>query len=267
MLVSSGSGKEPAVFDLTGKTILVTGTSKGIGAAIVAVLGRQGANVIAHYGSDRAGAEAATAAIPKERVSLIAADLAKPGAAGRLWRDALAWKGRIDVLVNNAAMMAFEGGIDDPDSTWDKVWADTLQVNVKAPADLLRDAVRHYRQAGGGIIITISSWVAQRGSTNPLTIAYAASKAATMAATKTVARAYAKDKVLAYIIAPGVVRTRLSENFAATQGGEEAVTASLAMGEWVPPDDIAALVAFLATGRSRHLTGATLDVNGATYVR
>jgi NAD(P)-dependent dehydrogenase (short-subunit alcohol dehydrogenase family) len=64
-----------------------------------------------------------------------------------------------------------------------------------------------------------------------------------------------------------VVRTRLSESFAATQGGEQAVTASLAMGEWVPPTDIAELVAFLATGRCRHLTGATLDVNGATYVR
>ena len=85
--------------------------------------------------------------------------------------------------------------------------------------------------------------------------------------TKTIARGYAKENVLAYIVAPGVVRTRLSEQFAATQGGEQAVTAGLAMGEWVPPEDVAALVAFLATGTCRHLSGATLDVNGATYVR
>ena len=254
------------MFELTGKTILVTGASKGIGAAIVALLGRE-ANVIAHYGGDRTGAEAATAEIPRDRLKLVAADLATPGAGARLWQEALAWKGRIDVLVNNAAMMAFEGGIDDPDATWDAVWATTLQVNVKAPADLMREAVRHYRPAGGGIIVTVSSWNAHRGSTNPVTIAYAASKAATATATKTIARAYAKENILAYIIAPGVVRTRLSETFAATQGGEQAVTAGLAMGEWVPPGDVATLVAFLATGSCRHLTGATLDVNGATYVR
>ncbi|HEX7199450.1 MAG TPA: SDR family oxidoreductase [Dongiaceae bacterium] len=253
--------------DLSDKTILVTGASKGIGAAIIAALGREGAHVIGHYGSDEAGARAATVGIAAERVRLIAGDLAKPGEPARIWRDALAWRGRIDVLVNNAAMMAYEGGIDDTDEVWERIWAETLQVNVKAPADLLRGAVRHFRKSGGGTIITISSWNAQRGSTNPVTIAYAASKAAVMAATKTIARGYAKENILAYIVAPGVVRTRLSESFAATQGGEQVVTASLAMGEWVPPGDIAELVAFLATGRCRHLTGATLDVNGASYVR
>jgi NAD(P)-dependent dehydrogenase (short-subunit alcohol dehydrogenase family) len=255
------------MFDLTGKTILVTGASKGIGASIVEVLGRQGANVIAHYGRDRAGALAATSAISAERAHLVASDLAVADSAGRLWREAVAWKGRIDVLVNNAAIMPFAGGIDDADALWDRVWAETFQVNVKAPADLLRYATRHYREAGGGIIVTISSWNAQRGSTNPITIAYAATKAAIMAATKTIARAYAKDHILAYIVAPGVVRTQMSERFAATQGGEDAVSASLATGEWVPPGDVAALVAFLATGACRHLTGATLDVNGASYVR
>ncbi len=136
------------MFDLTGKTILVTGASKGIGAAIVDALGRQGADVIAHYGKDRKGAEAATAGIDEQRLKLIGADLAKPGEADRLWAEALAWKGRIHVLVCNAAIMAFEGGFDDPDPVWEKTWAETLQVNVKAPADLMRGAVRHYRAGG-----------------------------------------------------------------------------------------------------------------------
>jgi 3-oxoacyl-[acyl-carrier protein] reductase len=253
--------------ELDGKTILVTGASKGIGAAIAAALGRDGAHVIAHYGTDQAGARAATAQISADRVKLVSANLAAPGEAVRLWRESVAWRGRIDVLVSNAAMIAWEGGIDDSDEVWDRVWTETLQVNVKAPADLLRSAVRHFVTIGGGIIVTISSWNAQRGSTNPATIAYSASKAGVMAVTKTIARGYAKKNVLAYVVAPGVVRTRMSESFAATQGGEAPVTASLAMGEWVPPSDIGELVTFLASGRCRHLTGATLDVNGATYVR
>lgn len=253
--------------DLTGKTILVTGASKGIGAAIVASLGAAGAHVVAHYGSDRAGAEAAVAGIPPERCRLVQADLADLDAVERLWREAWDWRGRLDVLVNNAAVMIFNGGVDEPVETWDEVWARTLQVNVLAPARLLRQAVRHFRAQGGGAIVTISSWAAQRGVGNPATIAYGASKAAIRAATQTIARNYARDGVLAYVVAPGVVGTRLSEEFARTQGGKDKVFATLAMGDWVEPEEIAALVTFLATGSAPNLSGGTIDVNGASYIR
>ena len=96
---------------------------------------------------------------------------------------------------------------------------------------------------------------------------YSASKAALLAATKAIARNYASQNILAYSIAPGVVRTQMSEEFAKATVGEDAVTASLAMKEWVPPSDLASLAAFLSTGVCRHLTGATLDVNGASYIR
>lgn len=253
--------------DLTGKTILLTGAAKGIGAATATALGAAGAHVIAHYGSDRAGAEAATAAIPDDRKLLLQADFSAPAAADTLWESAVAWRGGIDVLINNAAVMLTGGGIDADSETWDATWERTLAVNVLAPARLLKHAVAHYRARGGGTIVTISSWAAQRGSTNADHIAYSASKGAIKAATQTIARACAKENILVYIVAPGVVRTQMSEDFAASIGGEEAVTAGLAMGEWVPPEDIAELVAFLATGRVRHLSGATLDVNGASYVR
>ena len=255
------------MFDLTGKTVLVTGGSKGIGAEIVRALGAAGASVVVHYGSDRAGAESAAAEIPADRKYLLQADLAEPSAVAALWSDAQAWRGRLDVFVNNAAVMLWHGGMSADDAAWDEVWADTLQVNVLAPARLLRDAVRHFRDAGGGVIITMSSWAAQRGVTNPDNLAYGASKAAVRNLTQTIARAYARDNILAYVIAPGVVRTQMSESFAATQGGEEKVTAGLAMGEWVPPAELGDLVAVLASGRLRHLSGATLDVNGASYVR
>ena len=253
--------------DLSGKTILLTGASKGIGAATAAILGEAGAHVVAHYGSDREGAEAATAAIPPERLLLVQADLANLDAVERLWCAALAWRGRIDVLVNNAAVMDFSGSFSAPLETWDRVWDQALDVNVKAPARLMRNAVNHYLEVGGGAIITISSWAAQRGVTNPATIAYGASKAAVRSATQSIARAYARDNILAYIVTPGVVRTRLSEQFAATQGGEEQISATLANGKWVSPAELGNLVAFLASGAVPQMSGATIDVNGASYVR
>lgn len=253
--------------DLSGRTVLVTGASKGIGAAIVRHIGAAGAHVIAHYGTDRAGAEEASRGIAESNKVLIAADFADLDQVEHLWQQAVAWRGHIDVLVNNAAVMLFNGGVEETLETWDSVWETTFRVNVMAPARLLRQAILHYKARGSGTVISISSWAAQRGVTNPATMAYGASKSALHAATKSIARAYARDGILAYTIAPGVVRTRLSEQFAATAGGEQQITNSLAMGEWVPPDEIADLVTFLASGKARQLSGATLDINGASYVR
>ncbi|MFV1876132.1 SDR family NAD(P)-dependent oxidoreductase [Nioella sp.] len=251
--------------ELTGKTVVVTGASKGIGAATATAMVAAGAHVIAHYGGDRAGAEAAT----DGKATLIQGDFTDMGAVDAFWEEAVkAAGGRIDVLVNNAGIMRQTGGISDPMADWDKVWDEALAVNVLAPARLMRHAVRGWLAAEThGAIIGIGSWVSTRGTANPGAIAYAASKAAISAATKTVARNYAAKGILAYVIAPGVVATQMSVNSAKKTGGVDAVTATLPMGEWVPPSDIAETAVFLATGRARHLTGATIDLNGAAYIR
>ena len=248
------------------RTVLVTGASRGIGAAAARALGADGADVVAHYGSHREGAEEAVAALPDGRKLLLQADMGEPGAARALWRDAVAWRGRVDVVVVNAAI-APETPFDGSDEEWDAGWDATLRVNVLEPVSLVREAVNHFREHGGGIVITLSSWSAQQGSAIASLPAYAASKAAVKAVTQTVARSYAADGVLAYVVAPGIVRTRMSEISATSRGGIDQVNAMLALGEMVPPDEVGALIAFLASGTCRHLTGATIDVNGATYVR
>lgn len=251
---------------LTGKTVVVTGASKGIGAAIAAAMLAAGARVVAHYGSDRAGAEAAVAGAP-DRARLLGADMGDMGAVDAFWAE-VASDGPPDVLVTNAAIMRQEGGIADEAEVWDRVWDESWRVNVLAPARLMRHAVRDWLAAGRpGAVIGVGSWVTTRGTTNPGAIAYAATKAAISAATKTVARTHAKDGILAYVIAPGVVATQMSVESAARSGGAAAITATLPMGEWVPPHEIAALAVFLAEGRARHLTGATIDINGAAYIR
>jgi NAD(P)-dependent dehydrogenase (short-subunit alcohol dehydrogenase family) len=255
------------IMDLSGKTVLLTGASKGIGAAIARILCARGAHVIAHYGGDRAGAEEATAGAAEGRRLLVGADLADLAQVDRLWAEAVSWRGRVDAIVNNAAVMAMNGGVENDEAEWEAAWASSMAVNVAAPMRLMRHAARHYLERDGGTVVTLSSWAAQRGSGNPGMLAYSASKGAVMAATKTMARNYALRGILCYVIAPGVVHTRMSEVAAESMGGAQAVAAGLAMKEWVPPSDIGELVAFLVSGACRHLSGATLDVNGSSYIR
>jgi NAD(P)-dependent dehydrogenase (short-subunit alcohol dehydrogenase family) len=252
--------------ELAGKVVLLTGASGGIGSHTARALGAGGADLIAHYRSDRDGAEAAVESIPSERRLLLQGDLSAPGSARALWREAAAWRGRIDVVVVNAAMLA-RTPFDGSDEDWDDGWAETMRVNVIEPASLMREGLAHFLERGGGTIVTISSWAAQAGSALTEVPAYAASKAAIRNLTQTIARNFARDGVLAYVVAPGIVRTPMAEISAEARGGIDKVHAALAMGEMVPPEEVAELVAFLASGRSRHLSGATLDMNGASYVR
>ena len=251
-------------YDLSGKRALITGASRGIGAAIAKSLASAGCEVIAHYGSYREGAEKNLESVDKKR--FIHADLNVPGAARELWKEATTDGRRIDILVNNAAVH-IETPFEGDDQQWDDGWHQTLQINVLESANIIREAVKHFVANDGGVLISISSWSGQRGSALSTLPAYAASKAAVKAITQTVAQNYAKKGVLAYTIAPGIVKTRMSEQAAILRGGEEKMKSNLVMGELVPPEEIGNLAVMLASGECRHLTGATLDINGASYIR
>ncbi len=252
------------MIDLSGKVVLVTGGSRGIGAAIVRAITGAGGEVVLHYGRSRDRAEALAEEIGGERCCLLAVDLNDEGAVRGLWREAVAWKGRIDVLVNNAGIYV-AAGVDADFETWAEVWARTLSVNLIAAAHLCREAVRHFRERGGGAIVNVASRAAFRGD-GPDYTHYAASKAGMVALTRTIARGFAADNITAFVVAPGWVRTEMAEAFIG-EHGEEAVVGEIPLGEMANPEDVANVVVFLASGLARHATGASIDVNGASYVR
>ena len=221
--------------------------------------------MVAHYAFTKNGAEKATSELDPDRKLLVHADFSQPGSGRSLWDSAVAWKGRIDVLVNNAAILP-ELDWEGPDEEWDRTWATAMQVNLFEPARITKAAVGHFVSNGAGTVITISSWLAYRAG-RAATAAYSASKGAITALTKSVAGDYAGRGVLAFNIAPGMVRTDMSVEAAKKLGGEEETSKQLAMGEWIPPVEIARLVAFLSRGDCRHLSGATIDINGANYMR
>jgi NAD(P)-dependent dehydrogenase (short-subunit alcohol dehydrogenase family) len=230
--------------------ILITGASRGIGAAALSSLQSE-ARVIGH--STR-GSE-----------TLIGADLADQAAPRRLWDEALErLGGRIDVLVNNAGI--FEAVEDDAsDDEWHRSWERTLTVNLQASADLCRLAVNHFRAAGGGRIVNVASRAAYRGD-SPKHWHYAASKAGMIGMTKSIARGYARDNILAFAVCPGFTVTEMTEEYLNSRGGAQ-VLADIPLGRVASTAEVAETIRWLALNAPPSATGSVIDVNGASYVR
>ncbi|KHL04061.1 SDR family NAD(P)-dependent oxidoreductase [Sinomonas humi] len=244
---------------LDGRTVLVTGASRGIGRATAVVAHREGAHVVVHYGSASLAAEQ-TAAELGDRVTLVQGDLRDPVQRQVVWDEAVRATGGVDVLVNNAGAW-LPSEVDDA-GLWAKGWEANLELNLLAPADLCREAILHFRARGGGVVVNVASRSAHRGD-DAEHLAYGAAKGGLLALTKGIARGFGAENILAYAVAPGWVAT----DIAATAGADDDGAARLPLGEITPPEDVAEVIAFLASGRSRHSTGATIDITGADYVR
>ncbi|WP_137753820.1 SDR family oxidoreductase [Sphingopyxis sp. L1A2A] len=226
--------------------ILITGASRGIGAAIAAALTSEATRTVALSSAD--------------------GDFADPATPARLWQHSLdRLDGRIDVLVNNAGI--FEPNpLDDEDADWLANWNRTLQVNLTASADLCRRAVLHWQdRKAAGRIINIASRAAHRGD-SPAHWHYAASKAGMVAMTKTIARAYAQEGILAFAICPGFTMTGMAEDSLASPGGAN-LLADIPLGRVAMPGEVAEMARWCALDAPPSMTGAVLDVNGASYVR
>ena len=252
------------MIDLGDKVILVTGGSRGIGAGIVRVLLGAGAKVILHYRESEAAAKAIASGPHADRCHLVQADLFDPRAPIQLWERALAWQGRIDVLVNNAAIRA-SCGFDQSFEELDQAWTDSMRVNAIAPAHLCRLATTEWKQSdSAGIIISISSRPGYRGD-RPHFYHDGASKAAISALTYGVARFCAVDKVTAFVVVPGLIETEQLKEYRKHYDISEALE-EIPSKEIGQPEDVGKVVAFLASGEARYSSGSTIDVAGASYI-
>ena len=232
--------------------ILITGASRGIGGAAYALLKSDGHKVVGHS--------------TKGNDALIAGDLADASAPRAIWDTALdELGGRIDALINNAGI--YEAVSDDSsDEEWHAAWQRTLTINLQATADLSRLAVSHFLDLGiGGRIVNVASRAALRGD-SPAHWHYAASKAAIVGMTRTIARGYAAEGILAFAVAPGFTVSEMTDEYLAGRGGAQ-IVADIPLGRVATTDEVAEVIRWLATEAPASATGSVIDVNGASYVR
>ncbi len=248
---------------LSGRTILVSGASGGIGTAIVEKIAAEGGRPIIHYGRDQTKARELL-----DRIGgngwIIGADLAAADGATRLWDEAVRLAERIHGLVNNAGTRS-EVTIDDEVEVWQATWRREFQVDLFAAADLCRSALRHFREHGGGQMVHVASRTGQMGYVAEA-MPYGAAKAALINLSKSIARSFGKDGVTSVAIAPGWVRTPMVEDLIGRLG-EAATAQGIPTGKVATPEEVGDLVAFALQPHLRSLNGATLDLNGGSYIR
>ncbi|MBI0536012.1 3-oxoacyl-[acyl-carrier-protein] reductase [Roseomonas sp. KE2513] len=240
------------MFDLTGKSALVTGATGGIGAAIARALHAQGARVAL---TGRREAELASLAEELgERAFVAAADLSDPAAPAALVEKVEAEFGSLDILVNNAGLtrdgLALRMG--------DKDWSDVIEVDLSAPFRLARASLRGMMKRRSGRIISIASIVGVTG--NPGQANYAAAKAGLIGMSKALAQEVAPRGVTVNVVAPGFIRTAMTD--ALNDAQKAALMGRIPLGKMGAVEDIAAAVAYLASDEAAWVTGVTLHVNG-----
>jgi 3-oxoacyl-[acyl-carrier protein] reductase len=251
--------------NLENRTALITGVSGAIGCRIASTFVGRGARVAGTFRTREAEAAAALDSAGAGRSTLLQAEINSTESARDLWRRAERWHA-MDTLVVNAAAMTSTPLTGDDNEAWDDGWQRALQINVLGAATLMREAALSFAERGFGTIVAISSWAAEQGSRIPDASAYAASKAALRNFAQTLARSYVRQGVRIYVIAPGVVDGGMGTS-GQTPAELQLTAEGLARGQYVDPQEVAELSAFLATDRCPSLTGSTIDLNGASYIR
>jgi 3-oxoacyl-[acyl-carrier protein] reductase len=247
-----------------GRAVLVTGASRGIGAAIARAFASIGDRVAVHYGRSADAAEQAAASLTGDGHVVVGADLADAAAVRRMVDSAADRLGGLDVLVNNAGVFQPHPITETSYEEWQRAWRETLGVNLLGAANVSWCAAQHMIRGGGGSIVNVSSRGAFRGEPNQP--AYGASKAGLVALGQSLARALGPHRISVTSVAPGLVETDMAAENLAGERGERRRTES-PLGRIATPEEVASAVVFLASAEAAMTSGTVLDINGASYLR
>jgi 3-oxoacyl-[acyl-carrier protein] reductase len=250
--------------DFTNKVVLVTGGSRGIGRAIAQQFAERGAEVVVHYNSNLAAAEETVATLVGEGHLLVQADMKDAEAVKGMVETAVSHYGRLDILINNAGIFEEHPLAEVSYEAWQSSWQAIIDTNLIGPANAMYCAGQQMIKQGGGRIVNVSSRGAFRGE--PLGPAYGASKAGMNAMSQSLAKYLAPYNIFVGVVAPGFVETEMAKEHLKGEQGDE-IRSQSPLNRVATADEVAYGVLFLASAGAEFMTGAILDVNGASYLR
>ncbi len=250
--------------DFTGKKVLVTGASRGIGKAIARQFAERGAHIAVHYNSNQTAAQQTLQELSGSGHMLVQADIAKPDDVQRMITTTHTQLGGLDILVNNAGIYEEHPIAQVSYDDWQAAWQRVINANLIGVANTMFCAAHVMMQQGGGRIVNVSSRGAFRGE--PLGPAYGASKAGLNSLSQSLAKALAPHNIFVGVAAPGFVETDMATEILASPQGEFIRNES-PLKRVATPDEVAYVVLFLASAGSEFTTGAIIDINGASYLR
>jgi NAD(P)-dependent dehydrogenase (short-subunit alcohol dehydrogenase family) len=248
----------------TGRGVLVTGASRGIGSAVARMFADAGDRVAVHYGRSAEAAESVRSSLPGDGHVTVQADMGDPEAVRRAVDSAADRLGRLDVLVNNAGIFVASPPLEVSYEEWQATWSRTLATNRVGAANASYCAVPHMIAAGGGVVVNVSSRGAFRGE--PDNPAYGASKAGMNALGQSLALALASHDIRVGTVAPGFVETDMAREILDGPEGDR-VRGQSPFGRAARPEEVASAVFWLASEGARFASGTIIDVNGASYLR
>ena len=250
--------------DLSGKKILITGASQGIGKALAGYAMEMGARVAVHYNKHKKQALELISAYPETGSQLFKANLENMDDVEALFEQVVAKFSKIDAFVLNAGVYK-EHRLSLDSKAWMKVWNWTMDINLNSVGLLTKLGIDHFRKHNGGRFIYIGSRAAFRGETEEF-LAYAASKGGLTSLARTIARSFGKDNIKSFVVSPGFTRTKMADEFI-QKYGEDRILKELSLNDLTEPEDLAPLVALMCSGLMDHATGATIDVNAGSHIR